>query len=137
MSEMKELIRREENGTLGFGDYERKEKAKLTDFLYQGDIYSVKTYNEITRLERNGMFVYESVPGTSVDQMELTGEGMTFLVKGAEDAMITAGLEPDSVYRVSIGGNDEGEMKTNLGGKLSFSVEFSGSEPVCVELVKC
>ena len=31
----------------------------------QGDLYKVKTFKEITKLERNGMFVYESVPGTS------------------------------------------------------------------------
>ncbi len=27
----------------------------------------VKTYHEITKLERNGSFVYESVPGTAVE----------------------------------------------------------------------
>ena len=31
------------------------------DFEHQGDLYKVKTFKEITKLERNGMFVYESV----------------------------------------------------------------------------
>lgn len=30
-------------------------------------MYKVKTYNEITKLERNDMFVYESVPGTAAE----------------------------------------------------------------------
>lgn len=66
MSVVKELIRTEENGKISFGNYELAQKSKVSDFEYNGDIYKVKTYKEITKLERNGMFVYESVPGTTV-----------------------------------------------------------------------
>ena len=66
MSVVKELIRTEENGTISFGNYELTKKSKVSDFEHDGDMYKVKTYNEITKLERNGMFVYESVPGTAV-----------------------------------------------------------------------
>ena len=59
---VQELIRTEDNGTISFGDYELNQKSKLSDYQYQGDMYKVKTYKEITKLERNGMFVYESVP---------------------------------------------------------------------------
>ena len=66
MAVVQELIRTEDNGTISFGDYELNQKSKLSDYQYQGDMYKVKTYKEITKLERNGMFVYESVPGTRV-----------------------------------------------------------------------
>ena len=62
MAVVKELIRTEENGTISFGDYEKNQKSKVSDYPHQGDMYKVKTFKEITKLERNGMFVYESAP---------------------------------------------------------------------------
>ena len=73
MAVVQELIRTEDNGTISFGDYELNQKSKLSDYQYQGDMYKVKTYKEITKLERNGMFVYESVPGTSVFHLQQDG----------------------------------------------------------------
>ena len=137
MSVIKELIRTEENGTISFGDYELAQKSKLSDYQFLGDVYKVKTFREITKLERNGMFVYESVPGTSVFHLEQDGESMSFEVEGTEDAQITVGMEPDSEYRVSIDGVDTGNVKTNLGGKLSFSVEFLSTASVKVKIEKC
>ena len=55
MAVVQELIRTEDNGTISFGDYELNQKSKLSDYQYQGDMYKVKTYKEITKLERNGM----------------------------------------------------------------------------------
>ena len=66
MSVIEELIRSEENGAISFGNHRLEKKAKLDNFEHQGDLYKVKTFHEITKLERNGMFVYESVPGTAV-----------------------------------------------------------------------
>ena len=66
MAVVKELIRTEESGNISFGNYELDQKSKVSDYQHQGDVYKVKTYREITKLERNGMFVYESVPGTAV-----------------------------------------------------------------------
>ena len=48
-----------------------------------------KTFKEITKLERNGMFVYESVPGTAVFDLAQDGSQMSFRVEGPEDAQIT------------------------------------------------
>lgn len=56
MSAISELIRSEADGTISFGDYTLGAKAKLDNFEHQGDIYKVKTFSEITKLERNGMF---------------------------------------------------------------------------------
>ena len=96
MAVIKELIRTEENGTISFGDYELGQKSKLSDYQYQGDVYKVKTFKEITKLERNGMFVYESVPGTAVFHLKQDGSKMEFAVEGAEDAQITVELEADT-----------------------------------------
>lgn len=71
MPVVSELIRIEDDGTISFGNYELATKSKLQDFEYKGDLYKVKTFHEITKLERNGMFVYESVPGTAVNHLLL------------------------------------------------------------------
>ncbi|MEG0812299.1 MAG: endosialidase, partial [Clostridium sp.] len=100
MPVVSELIRIEDDGTVSFGDYDLKTKSKLQDFEYKGDLYKVKTYDEITKLERNGMFVYESVPGTAVNRFSVNDTEMEFIVEGAEDAQITVQLEDDSEYEV-------------------------------------
>ena len=130
MAVVEELIRKEEDGTLSFGNFELTSKSKLSDFEYEGDLYKIKTFQEITKLERNGMFVYESVPGTTVTNMNCKEDGITFLVEGKEDAQVTLELEAEKEYNVCISGRDSGVMKTNLGGKLSLSVELNIGEPV-------
>ena len=137
MAAIKELIRKESDNTISFGDYTLDKKTKLDNFEYQGDLYKVKTFGEITKLEKNGSFVYESVPGTAVEHLKETEKGMEFKVEGPEDAQITVEMEADTEYSVSIDGEDTGKMKTNLGGKLSFSVELGGDKAVKVEIKKC
>lgn len=136
MAVVSELLRREENGTLSFGNHKLNEKAKVEDFEYKGDLYKVKTYKTMTKLERNGMFVYESVPGTSVLEFEETEEGIRFLVEGDEDAQITVELAEDTEYEVILADKSIGKMKTNLGGKLNLSVELAGAGEVKVNIVK-
>ena len=86
MAVVAELIRSEANGTISFGDYTLGAKSKLDNFEHAGDLYKVKTFREITKLERNGMFVYESVPGTAVTELSVTDNGVSFSVEGREDA---------------------------------------------------
>ena len=136
MSVVEELIKTEAGGGLSFGNYELDEKAKKEDYECAGNLYKVKTFREITKLERDGMFVYESVPGTSVENFVETADGISFTVEGPEDAMITVGLAEDSEYDVKVGGADSGRMKTNLGGKLAMSVELAGAGAVKVEIKK-
>ena len=136
MSAISELIRSEADGTISFGDYTLDAKAKLDNFGHQGDLYKVKTYKDITKLERNGMFVYESVPGTTVMNLNATDTGIAFQVEGSEDAQLTVELEDETEYDIAIDGADAGKMKTNLGGKLSLSVEL-GERPVAVNIQKC
>lgn len=135
MSTVSELIRSEADGSLSFGDYTLGAKAKLDNFDHAGAVYKVKTFNEITKLEKNGMFAYESVPGTAVTNFGATASEIRFEVEGPEDAEITLGLEEGTAYEVSIGGSAVGTMTTNLGGKLTISVELNGA-PVAVEIKK-
>lgn len=132
MAVIQELIRTEADGTISFGDYSLAEKSKFDNFEHNGDLYKVKTFGEITKLERNGMFVYESVPGTSVMGLSITEDGMTFSVEGNEDAEITLGLEEEKDYEISLQGASVGKMKTNLGGKLTLSVELEPEKEVKV-----
>lgn len=136
MSVITELIRTEADGTLSFGNYELEEKSKKQDFEHQGDLYKVKTFKEITKLECNGMFVYESVPGTAVNGLKVTENGMSFCVEGASDAQITVELEEDTSYRVFVDDKEAGEMKTNLGGKLVLSVELDQAESAEIRIEK-
>lgn len=136
MSVVKELIRTETDGSISFGDYTLDRKSKVEDFEHNGDLYKVKTYNEITKLERNGMFVYESVPGTAVEHFAVNEKYLAFTVEGTEDAQITLELEEDTEYEVLVDDVNVGRMKTNLGGKLSLSVELENGGPAKVDVVK-
>ena len=113
MAAVKELLRAEADGTLSFGDYTLGSKTKLDGFAFQGDQYKVKTFSEITKLEKNGMFVY-----------------------GDQDAQFTLELEADSEYIVYMDGVNVGDMKTNLSGKLSVSAELESGKSVEVKIVK-
>ena len=136
MSVVNELLRSEQDGTLSFGNYKLGTKSKLSDFEHGGDTYKVKTFNEITKLERNGAFVYESVPGTAVNNFEASAEGVKFFVEGEEDAQITLELEEGASYNIVIDGENAGTMTTNMGGKLVLSVEFEEGKAVAVAVKK-
>lgn len=136
MSVVRELIRKESNGTISFGNYELTVKSKVTDFEHNGDLYKVKTFKEITKLERNGMIVYESVPGTAVENLDITEKEVRFTVEGPEDAQITLELEAEKEYKIYIDDTNIGKMKTNLGGKLMFSVELGENLKSAIRVVK-
>jgi hypothetical protein len=135
MAVVKELLRSEKDGSLSFGNYELTEKTKLKDFEHQGDVYYVKTFGEITKLEKNGSFLYESEPGTAVTNFAESDEGVSFTVDGKEDAQITVGLAENAAYQTTVDGKDAGVVETGMSGKLTISVEFTGT-PVQVEIKK-
>ncbi len=136
MAVIKELIRKESNGTLSFGNYELDTKQKLSDFEFEGDLYKVKTFKEITKLEKNGMFVYESVPGTVVTNLKVTDKETSFAVEGLEDVSITLEMEPESDYVVYVDGTNVGKMKTNLAGKLILSLEITPGQVSEIRVVR-
>ena len=126
MAVVEDLLVAAQDGTLSFGNYTLAEKKKIDDFPFGGDLYKVKTFHEMTKLEKNGMFSYESVPGTSVIGWKEDADGVTFTVEGNEDAQIIVGLAEDTSYSVTIQGQPAGVMNTGLGGKLNLSVELAG-----------
>lgn len=127
MTVIEGLIRAEANGNLSFGAYDLDVKTKVSDFEHFGDSYKIKTYKEITKLERNDLFVYESVPGTVVTEFKMRGDDVEFCVEGYADTQIALGLEPEKEYRVYIDDVNAGSAVTNLGGKLILSVELGGA----------
>ncbi len=136
MAVVEELIRKESDGTISFGNYALKVKSKVSDFEHQGDLYKVKTFNEITKLEKNGMFVYESVPGTAVFHLDTKGNHVSFEVEGNDTAQITLELEAEKEYEIYKNDINLGKMKTNLGGKLVLSLDLEEDEKDTVKVVK-
>lgn len=136
MAVIDELIREEETGALSFGNYELASKTKKDGFQYNGDLYKIKTFREITKLERNGMFVYESVPGTAVHNFRATDKAVNLVVEGMEDSQVTLELEAEKEYKIHIDKVYVGKMKTNLGGKLNLSVELEPGKLVDIFIEK-
>lgn len=136
MAIVEELLRAEESGAISFGNHTLAEKSKKEQTLTAGDVYKVKTYNEITKLEKNGMFLYESVPGTSVVDFVEAADEISFKVEGAKDAQITVGMKDDTEYEVYVNDAGVGKMRTGLGGKLSLSVELEAVGEVLVKIVE-
>jgi len=131
---MAEILYAEDGGKLAFGDHHLKEKTKAEDFPFGGDLLKVKTYEDITRFEKNGLFVYESVPGTTVQGFEETEDSMEFDVSGKGAVSITLGLAEDTLYQIVEDGNETGAVKTGLGGKLSLSLDLSGNRKAHVKV---
>ena len=127
MAVIKELIRKENNGSISFGNYELPQKTKLADFEVNGDLYKVKTFKEITKLEKNGTFVYESIPGTAVE--------VSFFVDGKGQTQITLELESNKEYRVFVGDRDLGVSKTDVGGKITLDVDLENGNLTTVKVV--
>ena len=136
MSVVEELIREESDGSLSFGNYELAEKTKKADFPYDGASYKIKTFKEITKLERNGTMVYESVPGSAVTNFKGDKNALSFDVEAPGDLSFTVELEPDTVYRLDVDGNSAGSIKTNLGGKLNASGELDAGKKASVKIEK-
>ena len=135
MAVVEEIIRVETDGTISFGNHTLDVKTKVADFEFAGDLYKVKTYNEITKLEKNGSFIYESVPGTSVHNLKVTETGMNFITESDEDAQITVELEADTEYKLFLNGVNAGTANSNLSGKINLSI-LANDGQVAVKIVK-
>ena len=117
MAVIEELIRLEDNGSISFGNYLMDEKKKVLDFEVCGNLYKVKTYKDITKLEKNGKMLLEAVPGATV----------SFAVESSDDVQITMELEPEKEYKLIVDDMLVGKINSNIGGKVNFSLELSNS----------
>ena len=136
MANVKELLRTEENGTISFGDYSLEAKTKLADFKFEDKTNKVKTFKEITRLEKNGGVIYESVPGTAVHEYKESERQIAFIVEALDDIHITLEVEPEKEYKVYVDDTNIGKMRSSLGGKIDFSIELNEGETAKVQVVK-
>ena len=82
------------------------------------------------------MFLYESVPGTSVNDFEESDKGVSFSVEGDNDAQITLGMEDGAKYEVFVNDKSVGVIDTDMGGKLTISVELTDNGEVTVRAEK-
>jgi len=127
MAVVEELIRLESDGSISFGDYLALSKQKMPEFKAGNDIYYVKTFEEITRLEKNGKLLFEAVPGAAVHNFTPIHNGVMFSIESLGDVQITMELEPETEYRVIVDDFNVGSVKSSLAGKIAFSVDTSGA----------
>ena len=133
MAVVTELFRSEDNGTLSFGDYTLAQKAKKGDIQFEGDIYKIKTFKTMTKLDK---LIFESVPGSAVHNFVATTDGVAFEIESSSDVQVTLEVEAGQEYKVFIDNTNVGMMKANLGGKLTLSVELSEGTAAAVRVKK-
>ena len=100
MAVVTELFRSEDNGTLSFGDYTLAQKAKKGDIQFEGDIYKIKTFKTMTKLDKNGQLIFESVPGSAVHNFVATTDGVAFEIESSSDVQVTLEVEAGQEYKV-------------------------------------
>ena len=136
MSVIEELIRLGNNGTISFGNYLLDSKKKVLDFEVKGDLYKVKTFREITKLEKNGKMILETVPGATIHNFNMTEKGADFIVESGEDLQLTLEIETETEYKNLIDNVNVGKIKTNMAGKVNFSIEMQQNVTKTVEIKK-
>jgi len=132
MAVVAEIIRVENDKTISFGNYSLKEKKKVENFEVDGNTYKVKTHNELTKLEKNGILLFESVPGAAVNSLSISEKKATFSICGFTDTKITMELESETEYKIFIDSVNVGSMVSSVAGKISFSMGLNDS----LQLVK-
>ena len=135
MAVIQENIRVESNGTISFGNYEADTKQKVDDYKVGGDLYTLRTYKEVTRLEKNSKLLIETVPGAAVHNLKLEEGCTTFDIDGIGDTQITLEMESETEYTIYVEEVNLGKIKTNIAGKINFSAELD-STPKSVRIEK-
>ncbi|MCL1995622.1 MAG: endosialidase [Defluviitaleaceae bacterium] len=131
MAVIKDGIQVQEDNTISFGDYQTTVKQKVDGFLFEGNSYSLRTYNEATRLEKNDEFLIETNPGTAIHNFyKKEKDEVVFVAEGYKSTNITVQLTAETLYRITAGKTKLGSMKSNSAGKLKFSVDLSNGKPL-------
>ena len=97
----------------------------------------IKTFKEITKLEKNGTLVYESVPGSTVTKFKGNPDVVEFEVEAPSDISFTLEMEPSTEYKLVVDGVSAGRIPTNVGGKLNASLSLNEGAKSSVKIVKC
>jgi len=125
MSGVLERIRVENDNTLSFGNYEVSEKVKVNNFSHDGNLYDLRSHNKLTRLQKNGSLLIETVPGARVHNLLIAEKKVEFGVEGFDDTQITLELEPGKQYKILIDSTNVGNTSANISGKVSFSAPLN------------
>lgn len=128
MSVVDEVIRIDKDDSLSFGNYLSTKKQKVSNFELGGNVYNIKSHNEITRLEKNDKLLLETVPGAAVHFFKMDEKEITFFIEGYEDTQVTLELEPEQDYKIYVGDVNIGKMKTGMSGKINFSIELNAKQ---------
>ena len=125
------------DNTLNFGDFLSKDKQKTDDFIVDGDNYSLRTYDQATKLSKNTELALETVPGTSINSFfTKEKEFVSFSVEGFASTIITVNLEPNTTYRIKSNKENIGGMSTNSSGKIKFSLDLTNGKTQNVSIEK-
>ena len=87
-------------------------------------------------MEKDGKMILETVPGATIHNFNMTDKGVNFVVEGTEDLQLTLELEPEMEYKILIDSVNVGKMKTNMAGKVNFSIEMQQNITKTVEIKK-
>lgn len=130
MSNVNEGIRIESDKTLSFGNFQSDTKQKIDNFMFAKDIYNLRTYKQVTKLEKNEEFLLETNPGSAINNFfKQNKDQVSFTVEGFANTIITLQLNEDTLYRVSSGKANLGNTKSNSSGKVKFSIDLSNGKP--------
>lgn len=121
--------------TLSFGNYEITEKLKIIDFNVDGDLYKIRTHNDVTRLSKNSKLLLETVPGATIHNLLVSEKETKFSAEGLGDTLITLELESNTNYSLYINDVNIDKIKTNISGKINFSTTLS-KEPQEIKIEK-
>lgn len=136
MATIENLIQVEADGIISFGNYELPKKGKVNAFEVGGDLYDLRSFKEITKLNKNGALVYESIPGTSVHNFKMTDDRIEFQIAGIAETQVTMELSPKTAYNLFVEGVKLGKVESNVAGKIIFSVDYCSKQLKQVEIKK-
>ena len=121
-----------EDGSLSFGNFMVSDKIKINDFEHIGNIYNLRSHDKVTRLEKNGELLLETVPGAHIENLLLDENNCSFCITSAGNLQLTIGLLPNETYKLAIDGADRGDISTNASGKASFSIDAQNPKKVAI-----
>ncbi|OON96968.1 MAG: endosialidase [Epulopiscium sp. Nele67-Bin005] len=128
MGVITDIIRINSDDTLSFGDYTLPTKTKKENFEVSGNFYKAKSFKEVTKLKKDNVLVYESLPGTAVHHFKVESEKVKFMLEGYAPTQITLELEPQTTYELKIDKKVISEVQTTATGKVNFSVVATPEE---------
>jgi hypothetical protein len=125
MAVVTEGIRAREDGTIDFGNYLLADKLKINDFPQNGSLYRLRTHKAMTRLEKEGNLLLESVPGAAFFGFSVNERAVSFSAEGDDNTQITVELEPEQTYSLKVADSDLGCVKSTMSGKITFSLDLT------------